>query len=440
MELNNETIAGLYEKVASMTPRELDALQSEVQAKISEGRDRMHYSIKEITERTTGNKDTSRPVDDRTIINGELRDELELAQAKINALLDTIPYMAWFKAKDGLHKEVNTEFSKTVGKSKKQCYDKTHGYIWDVDEDNLPDDVKCVSSETDVMMAGKTLATDELLHTKKGDRELRTYKSPIYVDGELWGTVGVGVDVTNFENMGLQLSLLLNSVPYPAALFDRNWKNIRDNDAYRNLTGRGRRDYLTWKKKNLVPNEGEFILKGSDRRSFMLQENDVIDYFGRPNGHLCIFIETTAQRRYEEQLKYLVERDSMTGLYNRSYLYEHAEEYGWLIYRDIDDFKTVNDTQGHEAGDRAIKKVADTLKKHFHGALVARLGGDEFAVLVKDEKEIKKMNRLDFGRLSVSWGAAKITGNNFMHDADTKMYDMKKQRKLALLKARCQGA
>jgi len=87
------------------------------------------------------------------------------------------------------------------------------------------------------------------------------------------------------------------------------------------------------------------------------------------------------------------EEDFLTELFNRRYFFEHGntliEEAKrnskpvLMAMLDIDHFKKVNDTWGHDVGDVAIQFIARTLKKNFHGqnTLVARIGGEEFAVL-----------------------------------------------------------
>ena len=90
-------------------------------------------------------------------------------------------------------------------------------------------------------------------------------------------------------------------------------------------------------------------------------------------------------------LKELSERDSMTGVLNRGFGEKTAtqvllgENKGVFCILDIDDFKSVNDTYGHNTGDKVIKKVAASLEEAFgEDSIVFRLGGDEFAVLKKD--------------------------------------------------------
>ena len=100
----------------------------------------------------------------------------------------------------------------------------------------------------------------------------------------------------------------------------------------------------------------------------------------------------------EEKLEYLASTDPLTGLPNRRAFYDALTERlqrgapgcsrAALILVDLDDFKNVNDTLGHGAGDELLKHVADALRQSVRVAdLVSRIGGDEFAVLVAIAKE-----------------------------------------------------
>lgn len=86
----------------------------------------------------------------------------------------------------------------------------------------------------------------------------------------------------------------------------------------------------------------------------------------------------------------MAREDSLTKLFNAGYFHNYAEETtckiqnGCLILVDIDFFKQVNDTHGHQAGDKVIQAVGNQLKEHFTGkSVVARLGGDEFVILME---------------------------------------------------------
>ncbi len=93
----------------------------------------------------------------------------------------------------------------------------------------------------------------------------------------------------------------------------------------------------------------------------------------------------------ERRIRHLAFNDVLTGLPNRVMFLEHAElllkqrgedERGFaLMCLDLDNFKNVNDTLGHSAGDELLKAIAERLKNQLQGNFIARLGGDEFVVL-----------------------------------------------------------
>lgn len=111
----------------------------------------------------------------------------------LEATINNIPNLIWYKNKEGIHKKVNDSFCITVNKTKKQVEGRGHAYIWDVEED----DPACVESEMEVMSKKKTCISEETIKTGDGMRLLTTYKSPLYnLDGSVMGTVGVAIDIT----------------------------------------------------------------------------------------------------------------------------------------------------------------------------------------------------------------------------------------------------
>lgn len=104
------------------------------------------------------------------------------------------------------------------------------------------------------------------------------------------------------------------------------------------------------------------------------------------------------RKRAEQRLSRLAFLDQLTGVANRSTLYDrmgaaaaraqrHGQKFG-LVTADLDGFKAVNDTAGHEAGDAVLQEVARRLESSVRPYdVVARLGGDEFAVLLDEAKD-----------------------------------------------------
>ena len=111
----------------------------------------------------------------------------------LEATINSVPNLIWYKTKDGIHEKVNDSFCQTVNKTKEQVQGRGHAYIWDVEQD----DPACIESEAEVMRRRETCVSEEVVQTGQGTRLLTTYKSPLYdYDGSVMGTVGVGIDVT----------------------------------------------------------------------------------------------------------------------------------------------------------------------------------------------------------------------------------------------------
>ena len=152
----------------------------------------------------------------------------------------------------------------------------------------------------------------------------------------------------------------------------------------------------------------------------------------------------------EHMLRHQAEHDALTGLLNRGAFDNlHASLAGYegslaLLLVDVDKFKQINDSYGHETGDQVLKKVAQLLAQHFRGTdYPARIGGDEFAVIVMDtapeEQDIIAGKIMEINQLlthpadglpvvSLSVGGA-FSGAGFSEtlykDADSALYEVK---------------
>ncbi|HET9664518.1 MAG TPA: EAL domain-containing protein, partial [Burkholderiales bacterium] len=140
---------------------------------------------------------------------------------------------------------------------------------------------------------------------------------------------------------------------------------------------------------------GVLEVQMADGRTITQQGYTVEDVQRRPVGHLWLFEDVTLERQTAAQLVYLAERDALTGLYNRhrfndelARMIADADRNGTriaLFFFDLDDFKYINDTFGHRAGDAMLIRVAGEVGGQVRrNEIFARLGGDEFAILVPD--------------------------------------------------------
>ncbi|HXH80100.1 MAG TPA: EAL domain-containing protein [Nocardioides sp.] len=125
--------------------------------------------------------------------------------------------------------------------------------------------------------------------------------------------------------------------------------------------------------------------------SRMLMHNDL----NEPDVILVSVVDVSERRRYQDRLAHLVDHDVLTGLANRrrfdNELQRHLErarrygQNGAVLLLDLDNFKQVNDSLGHNAGDQLLVTIGGLLRRSVRQTdVVARLGGDEFAVLLTD--------------------------------------------------------
>ena len=179
----------------------------------------------------------------------------------------------------------------------------------------------------------------------------------------------------------------------------------------------------------------------------------------RIEGVSIIARDNTERRRLERQLRHLADHDALTGLHNRRRFDEelgrsiaNALRFGEgsaLVLVDIDDFKYVNDTLGHAAGDELLRSIAAMLQRRARATdVLARVGGDEFALLLArasgeearrvaaDLVQMARDHAVALGgelvRTTVSVGAVAFdarsgSGEDVLIAADRAMYEAKAQ-------------
>jgi diguanylate cyclase (GGDEF)-like protein/PAS domain S-box-containing protein len=182
---------------------------------------------------------------------------------------------------------------------------------------------------------------------------------------------------------------------------------------------------------------------------------------------ITVVRDITDKRRREQELENQAQllrslslRDELTSLYNRRGFQEHAhhqllhaartKRYASVFFIDLDGMKTINDTLGHEVGDRALTLTAHLLAGAFRESdIVARLGGDEFAVFAPDcdgdgtrsmcerlARHVAELNQAggEPFRLSISVGTAQFDPihpaalDTLLETADREMYERKRAR------------
>lgn len=150
-----------------------------------------------------------------------------LLDTYLNTLIDSMPDLVWFKDEEGSHVKVNSAFCHTVGKSRADIEGKNHCAVWDVDVDD------CAETEDIVRREKKTCQFNELVKSPHGLRQFRTYKSPLFdKQNRIMGSVGIGHDITDLENMSTELEILLNSMPFAILIRDQAGTVLNVNDKF----------------------------------------------------------------------------------------------------------------------------------------------------------------------------------------------------------------
>lgn len=144
----------------------------------------------------------------------------------------------------------------------------------------------------------------------------------------------------------------------------------------------------------------ETVERAKDGRIYTVSQSitPMLDEEGKVTHYIAIHEDITAQKETRERIQYMAHYDALTGLPNRALFYDRLQQAlilakrnrGGLalLFMDLDGFKKVNDTQGHQAGDLLLVEVARRLSQCIRESdTVARLGGDEFTVILNNAHE-----------------------------------------------------
>lgn len=338
--------------------------------------------------------------------------DYKLNQKYLDAVIETLPDMVWFKSVDGTHLKVNDRFCEVVGKSKEDVKGQSHYYIWDItkEEYELGKQV-CIETDDIVLEEKTTCLFNEEVKSKDGLIKLMTYKTPIFDNDEIIGTVGIARDITGVLNLKAEFEIVLEQLPFAILFYDNDNTILSVNKSFETyfavikdeLVGKNYSDWIFSVFKDLKGNidndifEGKTNINGKEMIIKVHQE-PVLDVFGDITGYFCIYSDVTKEHRIFEQIKNSAITDYLTKLYNLRYLYENIdslikEKDYCLLYIDLDDFKEINDKYGHNTGDNALVAASKILNSVFEGNPIFRIGGDEFLVVItdcKNELEIKR--------------------------------------------------
>ena len=171
-----------------------------------------------------------------------------------------------------------------------------------------------------------------------------------------------------------QASRLLQSGETPDEVYDELWRTISSGGDWKGEVRNRRKDgSLYWARDSI---------------------SGVEDANGEISHYICLLDDITHEFELNEQLSFQANHDTLTGLINRREFERRAdrllsgsrksEENHALCFMDLDQFKVINDTCGHVAGDELLRQLGSLLQSTVrHNDTLARLGGDEFGILME---------------------------------------------------------
>ncbi len=240
--------------------------------------------------------------------------------------------------------------------------------------------------------------------------------------GRIMGMRNIDREIATMERLARSeemFRLAMSSAPSGMALvaLDRTFREV--NDALTFMVGRDRdwllhhsvRDILTPEDDEVDLQLRDEVLAGgspvgvqekrlrhADGHLLWVQHSVSLlrDDAGQPILYVSQFVDITAAKQQQQELEFVARHDALTELPNRRALEDEMRRqlrapggHGLgVLFCDLDDLKTINDSYGHSVGDRVLalvaRRIADSLR---HTDLVARIGGDEFVVLLADTSD-----------------------------------------------------
>jgi len=269
-----------------------------------------------------------------------------------------------------------------------------------------------------------------------------------------------------------QQEAILNNIPNSAWLKDRNGAYLAVNGPFGKAVGQAPKDVVGKNVYDLYPREIAVKYEKNTREAIETGtrkyfEESTVDQEGKAQhmervetpifndagaviGIIGIAHDVTDRKEVELSLRHESTHDVLTGLYNRAFFDEELERLAHgrkfplsIVMADVNGLKTVNDTQGHEAGDKLLRMAARIILGAFRVEdIVARIGGDEFAVLLTEtgEKVAEEAVRRTMdcpevvkGLVSIAFGIASAESKEQLPEAlklsDERMYQHKSGQK-----------
>ena len=335
------------------------------------------------------------------------------------ALIDAIPSPVWFKDREGRYQVYNRAWDELFGGGKDWIGKSVHDLFDDKELAALHDE-----KDAKLFAAPTTETYESLAPTAQGESREMLYNKVSFVDpaGAVAGLIGVITDVTRYKETERALEasearfrVLTESTLDVITVIDPAGTILYQSPALKQLVGydpqetlgkcvfdmvhrddvaalRSAVERVVESRHSREPVEFRVALKGGGWRTMESLGSNCLD-----NPHIRGLVfnsrDVTDRKQIQQKIQHLAYHDNLTGLPNRSLLQDRlahaiqrAERNGKkvaVLFIDLDNFKNINDTLGHDVGDELLRQVAKRLQDSVRVEdTIARQGGDEFIVLL----------------------------------------------------------
>lgn len=247
-------------------------------------------------------------------------------------------------------------------------------------------------------------------------------KFPIFDDlGRAYAIGGIATDITEIKQTQRQLSLahqVFAETAEAILVLDKEHNIVRANKAFSDITGypedlvtRAIDQFLSAYPEIVAVLktdngrwQGECTLKHSHGHDVPVLVSATPLADSTEAKHVILFTNISKLKSAEQRLEQMALYDSLTGLPNRTLFYQRLEEvfaytdnshHSAIMFIDLDRFKGINDTYGHNVGDQLLQQVAIRLQSCVKSRdTVCRLGGDEFTLIIRDSRSLDKIESI----------------------------------------------
>lgn len=338
------------------------------------------------------------------------------SRERLMAIMDNSTSMISLKDLAGRYEFVNRQFEKTFGLKSAELLGKTGAQVF---SGRTADGFR--GKEMEVIRRQEAIESEDVLERADGNRHLLSIRFPLFsADNVIQGVCTQSTDMTDRKHAEDQLRLaarVFDRAGEGIVVTDPRQKILTVNDAFTKMTGyaaeevigktpavlasgRHQKDFYDemWailKEKGWWQGEIWNRRKSGDIYPEWLTINEVHDSDGRLTNYVGIFSDITVVKESQRRVEFLATHDELTSLPNRALFIDRVRQaiarsgrnagLFAVLFVDLDNFKVVNDSLGHAAGDELLKEVASLLRECIRAAdTVARFGGDEFALLVEE--------------------------------------------------------